>query len=156
MTQESSQTHSRLFYGYWILLVGFLCQVVMNGFAPYAFSLYVLPLDTEFGWSRATIMTGNLMLSLIMGFASPFVGRVIYKWGAKWVIAAGALALGIGFSLLSLTQALWQFYVFYAIVGLGSAATGVVPTSMVVANWFKACILTSFITRDETPLALMP
>ncbi len=137
MSQKSSQTRPRLFYGYWILLVGFLCQVIMNGFAGYAFSLFVVPLDTEFGWSRAAIMASGLIMSLTMGFGSPFVGRVIYIWGAKWVIAAGGLALGIGFVLLGLTQALWQFYAFYAIVGLGSAATGVVPTSIVVANWFK-------------------
>jgi len=78
-----------------------------------------------------------MMMQLTSGFVSPFVGRVIYRWDAKWVIAAGALLLGIGFALLSLTNALWQFYLLYVIVGLGSAATGVVPTSIVICNWFK-------------------
>ena len=137
MAQELSQTRSRFFYGYWVLLAGFLSQVVMHGFVGYAFSLYVLPLDNAFGWSRAVIMTGNLTLSLVVGFVSPLVGRVIYKWGVKWIMTAGALVMGLGFALLSLTHSLWQFYLFYAIVGVGSAATGVVPTSMVVANWFK-------------------
>jgi len=135
--QELNQPRSRFFYGYWILLVGFICQVIMNGFVMYSFSLYVLPLDNEFGWSRAAIMTGNLVLALIMGFTSPLVGRIIYRWGAKSVIAAGALAMGVGFALLSLTQSLWQFYLFYAVIGLGATATGVVPLSIVAANWFK-------------------
>ncbi len=109
----------------------------MNGFSVYAFSLYVVPLDIEFGWNRATTMGGFMMLQLMIGFASFLVGRVIHRWNVKWIIAAGALSMGIGFASLSLTQALWQFYLFYALVGLGSAATGVVPTSMVVSSWFK-------------------
>lgn len=137
MQQERVHIRPHFFYGYWILLVGFLCQVVMNGCAGYAFSLYVVPLSNEFGWNRSTIMGGNLILTLMMGFFPLFVERVIYRWGAKWVISAGALLMGIGFISLSLTQALWQFYILYAIVGLGSAATGVVPTSMVICNWFK-------------------
>lgn len=137
MGQERFQTRFRFFYGYWILLVGFLCQVVMNGCAVYAFSLYVMPLGIEFSWNRATIMGGYMMLQLMIGFASFLVGRLMYKWNVKWIIAAGALLMGIGFASLSLTQALWQFYLLNIIVGLGSAATGVVPTSMVVSSWFK-------------------
>jgi len=131
------QTRSRFFYGYWILLVGFLCQVVMNGFAVYAFSLYVMPLNAQFGWNRATIMGGYMATQILSGLASLFAGRLTYRWGARLVIAAGALLMGIGFALLSLTHALWQFHLLYAIIGLGSAATGSVPTSMVICNWFK-------------------
>ena len=128
---------SRLFYGYWILLVGFICQVIVNGLGVYAFSLYVLPLHAEFGWNRATIMAGYTMMQLTTGLASPFIGRIAYRLGAKWVIAAGGLLMGIGFFLLSLGYAFWQFYLLYAIVGFGTGAAGVVPTSMVISNWFK-------------------
>lgn len=137
LVEKLLRTRFPVFYGYWILLVGFICQVIMNGCASYAFSLYVTPLDTEFGWNRATIMVGYMMFQLMLGFSSTFMGRVIFRFGAKLIIAAGALLMGIGFVLLSLTQALWQFYLFYAIVGVGSAAAGGVPTSMIVSDWFK-------------------
>lgn len=131
------QTQSRFFYGYWILLVGLVCQVVMNGVVTYAFSLYVIPLDAEFGWNRATTMVGYMVMQLISALASLLIGRFIYQWGVKWIIAIGALLLGIGFTLLSLTQTIWQFYLIYVIIGFGSSFTGVVPTSMVVCNWFN-------------------
>jgi MFS family permease len=82
-------------------------------------------------------MVGYMMFQLLLGFASTFIGRVIFRFSAKLTIAAGALLMGIGFVLLSLTQTLWQFYLFYAIVGVGSAAAGGVPTSMIVSDWFE-------------------
>lgn len=137
MQQELGRTRYRFFYGYWILLVGFLAQVIMSGATGYAASLYVLPLQTEFGWGRAATMTGSMFVLLISGIASPFVGRLVYKWGAKQVIVVGAVASAISFVLLSLMHALWQYYLAYVVCGLGNAAVGVVPITMVINNWFK-------------------
>ncbi len=137
MHAVKTQTRSGFFHGYWILLAAFLTQVVLHGSAGYSFSLYVLPLVDEFGWTRAAIMTGNLLLSLAMGFSSPLIGRVIYKWGSPRVMAAGALVMGVCFALLSRVQSIWQFYVLFAINGLAMTAAGVLPASMVVSNWFK-------------------
>jgi MFS family permease len=137
MQREPVQTRRRFFYGYWILLVGFLCLVISQGCGGYAFSLFVLPLADKFGWSRGTIMVGNLMWLLSLGLASPFVGRLINRWGTKWVIVAGALLMGTGFMLISLIQALWQFYLLWVVIGIGAGAAGVVPASTMVNNWFK-------------------
>lgn len=127
----------RFFYGYLVLFACFLCQVVSSGFVMYSFSIYVKPITDEFGWSRANLMAASTTMNLVMGFTAPLVGRIINRIGAKLMIALGALVTGIGFGLLSLTYSTWQFYVFYAFIGLGSAAMGIVPTSMVVFNWFK-------------------
>ncbi len=137
MPQEITKPRSRIFYGYWILLVGFLCEVITHGCIAYGFSLYVIPLTNEFGWSRAAIMAGNLVSSLTLGLTSPLIGRAVYKWGSRWVITWGALVMGIGFALLSTIHTPWQFYASYLIVGIGGTATGVIPTSMVIVNWFK-------------------
>lgn len=136
MQQKRLGTQPRFFYGYWILFVAFLCQVI-SGFFVYASNLYIVPLGTDFGWNRSSIMAGGLVSLPFVAFFPLYVQRVLYRVGPKWVIAVGALTTGIGFVLLSLTQALWQFYLFSIIVGLGGAASGVVPASMVVCNWFE-------------------
>lgn len=137
MHKESVKTKHHFFYGYWILLVGFLCMVISQGCGGYAFSLFVVPLTDEFRWSRGTIMVGNFLWLLSLGIASPFVGRVVDKWGTKWVIAIGALVMGTGFILLSVVHSLWQFYLLWVVIGIGAAGTGVVPASTVANNWFK-------------------
>ncbi|MFH0847481.1 MAG: MFS transporter [Chloroflexota bacterium] len=134
---ELAQKRSRFFYGYLILLATFLFQVVVHGCSGYSFGLYVLPLQDEFHWSRAMIMTGSLVWSLLMGFAAPFIGRFVNRWGARRVIAVGGLLIGVGFALQSLTRSLWQFYLLYAVIGLGSTASGVVSASMVLSHWFR-------------------
>ncbi|GAI06068.1 unnamed protein product, partial [marine sediment metagenome] len=49
----------------------------------------------------------------------------------------GAVIGGLGFILLSLMNNLWYFYGGYIVTGIGMAAIGTVPASVVVSNWFK-------------------
>ena len=130
-------TERRFFYGYWILLFLFLCQIFWNGFIMYSFSFYVNPLHEEFAWSRAGIMAIITIVYLSIGVASPLIGRLSSCYGEKNVIAVGASVLGLGFVLISTVRELWQFYLFSIFLGVGSAAIGVVPASAVISNWFQ-------------------
>jgi len=127
----------KVFYGYWIVAVAFLCLFIFSGCGFYAFSLFVKSLQTDLGWGRGEIMAAYTAFFLTMGVASPFVGRLVDRYGTKKVISIGAFIGGIGFILLSLTDNLWLFYLGYAVIGIGMAAMGTVPTSAVVSSWFK-------------------
>jgi MFS family permease len=127
----------RFFYGYWILLFFFLCQIFWNGLIMYSFSFYVNPLHEEFAWSRAGIMAIITIVYLSIGVASPLIGRLSSWYGEKNVIAVGASLLGLGFVLISTVRELWQFYLFAIFLGVGSSAIGVVPASAVISNWFQ-------------------
>ncbi len=124
------------FYGYWIVLATFLCNVITFGCGFYAFSLFVTPLQQDLGWGRGDVMAGFSLYFLTSGFVSPQVGKLVDRYGARAVMSAGAVTLGIGFLVLSLMSSLWQYCLGYALVGLGSAGAGQVPTSAVVSNWF--------------------
>jgi len=82
-------------------------------------------------------MTGFTILILVQGVAGPFIGRMVDRYGAKRVIAVGALITGLGFALLSLTNTLWYFYLSYFAIGVGMSAIGTVPASTAVSNWFE-------------------
>lgn len=127
----------KVFYGYWVVVAAFLCVFIMSGCGFYAFSLFVKPLQADFGWDRGGIMTAFAVYYLVMGVASPFVGRLVDRYGARKVIAIGAVIGGLGFILLSLMNNLWYFYGGYIVTGIGMAAIGTVPASVVVSNWFK-------------------
>ena len=125
------------FYGYWIVLAAFLCNIITFGCGFYAFSLFVTPLQQQLGWSRGDVMAGFTIFFLTMGLSSPQAGRLVDRYGARIVMVVGAMVAGTGFVVLSFMGALWQYYVGYAIVGLGMAGTGQIPTSAVVSNWFE-------------------
>jgi len=127
----------KVFYGYWILIATFFCLFIYAGCGFYAFSLFVRPLQADFGWGRGEIMAAFTILFLVSGMASPFIGKVVDRYGARRVISIGATIVGLGFILLSVMSNLWHFYVVYAVIGVGITAIGQVPTSAIVSNWFE-------------------
>lgn len=132
-----SLTKPRFFYGYWILIAAFLCLFIWAGSAYFGFSLFVTSLEADFSWGRGEIMAAFTIFYLVQGVASPFIGRVVDRFGVRGVISVGALVTGLGFILLSQVSTIWYFYLGWAIVGAGMAAMGTVPTSTAVSNWFK-------------------
>ena len=127
----------RAFYGYRIVAATFFCVFVAAGCGFFAFSLFVKPLQTDLGWGRGEIMTAFTIFFLVAAVASPFIGRIVDRYGAKKVISIGAVIAGLGFVLLSQISTLWHFYISYAMTGIGLAAAGHVPASTIVSNWFK-------------------
>ena len=127
----------KVFYGYWIVAVAFLCLFIMSGCVFYAFSLFVKPIQADLGWSRGEIMAAFTVFCLVQGVTAPFIGRVVDHYGARKVIPIGALIAGIGFVFLSLMHNLWDFYTGWAVVGIGMAAMGPVPATTIVSNWFQ-------------------
>jgi len=127
----------KFFYGYWILVATFICLLVMSGCNYWAFSLFVKPLQSDLGWSRGTIMAAFTIFLLVTGVTSPFIGRIIDRYGAKKAIFIGALVSGLALASLGLLNDSWHFYLAYAVIGIGQAAMGPVAQSSIVSNWFK-------------------
>ena len=124
-------------YRFVIVAALFVCLFIMGGCAIYAFSLFVLPLEDVFGWGRGDIMTAHTIFFLIMGGSAPLIGRFVLRYGAKKVMAIGALIGCLGFLSLTALQNLWHFYASYVVIAIGFSASGMVPATTVVSNWFK-------------------
>jgi len=138
MTNDTTATRkSRIFYGYYLLAVTFLFLVLFNGCGVFAFSLFVRPLEASLGWGRGQVMAGFTLFYLMVGVASPVVGRFVDRYGARPVIPVGAVMMGLGFVLVSRMSDLYLFYLGYVIIGTGASAMGPVPCSAVISNWFR-------------------
>lgn len=127
----------KVFYGYWIVVAAFFCVFIWAGCGFYAFSLFIKPLQASLDWGRGEIMAAFTIFFLVMGVASPFIGVLVDRYGARIVTSIGALIAGLGFISLSLMHNLWHFYSGWAVVGVGLAAMSSVPATAIVSNWFK-------------------
>jgi sugar phosphate permease len=138
MTEHSTrQRKGRIFYGYYLVAFTFLLMVLFSGCGVFAYSLFVKPLEASLGWARGEVMAGFTLFYLMVGLASPIVGRFVDRYGARPVIPIGAMMMGLGFVLVSQMSVLYLFYAGYVIIGIGAAAMGLVPCSAVISNWFK-------------------
>jgi len=124
-----------LYYGYTIVAASFLIQGVTIG-GNFAYGVLFKELETEFGWSRATIAGASSASLLVMGFMAALAGRLNDRIGPRWLLTASAMFYGIGYLLFSRMQAPWQLYLVYGLlVGIGLSTHDVVTLST-VARWF--------------------
>lgn len=124
-----------IFYGWRIVAVGFVSLLLAGGIGYYTFSAFIIPISNDFGWSRAEISLAMTVASLV-GLAAPLVGMWVDRYGARSVMAAGALITGGAFALLGFSTSLWYFYAFYFFMALGQLGALNIPIARVVSSWF--------------------
>jgi len=119
----------------WLVVVGGVCMNLALG-SLYAWSVFVAPLEAEFGWDRA--QTSWVFSIAIVTFAFSFIlaGRIQDARGPRICAAIGATLVGLGFILSSFTTSLTYLYVVFGfIVGLGNGFGYATPIP-VGSKWF--------------------
>jgi OFA family oxalate/formate antiporter-like MFS transporter len=102
----------------------------------YAWSVFVAPLEKEFGWTRT--QTSQTFTIAVVCFALTFIaaGRLQDRKGPRICALLGSVLVSAGFVLTSLTTSLTALYVFFGvIVGVGNGFGYSAPTP-VGSKWF--------------------
>jgi len=119
----------------WLPVVGGILMNLALG-SLYAWSVFVLPLEKEFGWTRA--QTSWVFTIAIVFFALSFIvaGRIQDVKGPRLCAAIGGVLVSAGFILASVTSSLVGLYLsFGVVVGLGNGFGYATPTP-VGSKWF--------------------
>ena len=119
----------------WLPVIGGILMNLALG-SLYGWSVFVLPLEKEFGWIRAD--TSLVYTIAIVCFALSFVvaGRIQDLKGPKICAAIGGLLVSAGFLLSSQTSSLTTLYIFFGvIVGIGNGFGYATPMP-VGSKWF--------------------
>lgn len=126
------------FYGWKILAIVFIAQMLAMGTTVYGFGVFVKPLTEEFGVSRATLNRGFVVFMIGMGLFSPWLGRLLDRYRIRYIMAAGAALMGMGFVALGACRTLDQMALVVALpIALGATAIGPLVAATLVANWFS-------------------
>ena len=126
-----------------VLVFCFATGLLARGI-PDSFTVFVLPLSSDFGWQRADVVSIYSFYALTGGLAGPLVGRLFDRSGPRVVYALGLGLLGGSLSLAGFAGALWQLQLA-AGVGVGLAATclGNVPNIALLSRWYGKRLVTA-------------
>ncbi|HYW87347.1 MAG TPA: MFS transporter [Chloroflexota bacterium] len=124
------------FYG-WIILACACCAgFARQGPAVATLSIFVEPMTSSFGWSR-TAVSGAVSLGGIMAaVVSPLIGPVLDRQGARVMLCTAVLLTGLSTMLLSLTQSLLAFYLFFCIGRMNFAGPFEIGIYGALNSWF--------------------
>jgi sugar phosphate permease len=102
-------------------------------------SVLMVPLEQEFGWSRATISAAVSLNILLYGLIGPFAAAAMERFGIRRIMLAALGVIALGVALTPLMQASWQLVLLWGlVVGSGTGVTATVLGAVVVARWFAA------------------
>ena len=125
-----------VFYGWWMVCLSAFLMTLMALGVFQGLGTLVAVLEERFDWSR-TALSGAFAFSRVQGaIVGPMEGILVDRLGSRRMVLVGYIIMGVGFILLSQVDSLWQFYVTFIIISLGSSLGGWLAMITVVNNWF--------------------
>ena len=135
-----------IFYGWFLVIIAFVIAFVMAGSGS-AFSVFVTPMEQEFGWNRSTISLAFFFSTLGSGLCQPFLGHLYDRFGGRRVMLVSLLAVGLGTILLSQTfHILFLILIYGVVLAVFRSGGSLGATTWIISRWFQR--------RRATTLAL--
>ena len=121
----------------WLLIATVWLMLGVTFGLMFSFSVFLVPLLEEFGWSRGLAAGAFSLSAVVQGLLSPAIGALVDRFGPRRLILCGVVALGVSSVLGSRIAAVWHLYVVTGLLTAAAiSAVGWVPSAALVARWF--------------------
>lgn len=126
----------RMHRAWWIVAITFLTLVSAAAFRSTT-GVMLLPLETEFGWSRSLTSGAAALNLLVYGFTAPFAATLIERFSMRRVVCAALSLVATGLYLTTLMTQSWQLVLLWGcFVGFGTGCLALVFGAAVANRWF--------------------
>lgn len=118
-----------------------LCAAVvtMTSMGISTFSLFLPPIEREFGLSRVLATVPYMVAMLGWAVGAVLFGKLADDFGARPVVLGGIVLMAAGFLGMGLSQNLWQLSLSYGVlVGMAMGACGLVILSLLVSKHYES------------------
>jgi len=119
----------------WWRLFGAILMTLALG-TLYAWSVFVAPLEHEFGWKRAQTSAVFTLAAVMFAASLLLAGRLQDRFGPFWISLTGSILITLSFFLFSYTSSLYFLYFFYGVLGGVGTGFGYGTVVPVMAKWF--------------------
>ena len=126
------------FYGWIVLGTASIGALIATSVAQTVFGGVQDLIAGEIGWDRRTIALAATLGTWTSGLTMPFIGKLVDKFGPRWMMFFASLLVGFGIIYFSSSQSLWQFFTAYIVVRAiaGPNLQNLIPRTVAV-NFFE-------------------
>jgi predicted MFS family arabinose efflux permease len=117
----------------WMVFACFVCQLGL-GFG-YLTAPLLKDITAELEIPRAVFSTAGAARLWVISLASPLLGVLVLRFGARPVLLAAALLLAPSFAWLAAMTSLWELFGANVLLGLVLLGFGDITVGAVVATW---------------------
>ncbi|MCA0178403.1 MAG: MFS transporter [Actinobacteria bacterium] len=123
----------------WLVAAVVLSALVASAAFRSSTGVLMEPIESEFGWSRATT-AGAVSLNLVLfGCIAPFAAALLERYGPRRVVTIALLIVGAASALTTWMTSPWQLWVLWGLViGTATGSTALVLGAIVANRWFVA------------------
>lgn len=132
-----SKDHTQSSYRWVIVFASALMLAISMGVMVNGISVFLIPLNTEFGWQRGAVSLINFFGLIGLSLGGILMGWAADRFSIRKIVLFGVVVLGLCFLAAAQAQALWQFYLVFFIAGFFGAGSIFTPLIANVGNWFK-------------------
>lgn len=135
---QARAREGKIFYGWWIVVVSAIGLFMGYGaIISFTFGVFSNPLAQDFRWTRTQVSLAYSLSLIVYCLATPFLGRIIDRAGARKIILPSALIFGLCLISFQLLRGnLWHYYAIYILMGLVGGGNSLVPYAGVISHWF--------------------
>ena len=132
----SQATAPRLHYAWVIAAIAF-CMLLVSAGIRASIGVLILPLEHDFGWSRATVSTAAALSIFFYGFTGPFAAAAVQNFGIVRTLLAALFLLALATAAsLAMTQP-WQLMATWGVMmGIGAGVVSLPLATAIVNRWF--------------------
>lgn len=120
MTAASKATAIAEWRENWTVVLAAFFGAALAAIYAYSIGVMIAPLEKEFGWSRAQISSGMLVVSIFSVVLSLFMGMAIDRFGPRRLALVGVLFYCGALALLSqATSSIYLWWFLWALIATG-------------------------------------
>jgi MFS family permease len=125
-----------VFQGWFVVAACSLCMLVAGGIGWFTFPVFIPPLKEEFGWTDLQLGLAVALWAGVGAIFSPVAGRLVDRFGSRWIMLAGAAGGGLATLALGEVRAIGHLYGVMFFAAIFTAAGTYVPVTSTISRWF--------------------
>jgi len=124
-------------YRWLIVFAAAMMLALSMGLLVNGLSVFFIPLEQAFGWSRGSIALINTVGLVGLAVGGIVMGRIGDRTNKRKVCLFGAIVLGVCVLAASWADKPWQLYLLFFVAGAFGGGSLFAPLIALVGNWFR-------------------